>query len=295
MRDRLADTSAGPGPLAVLAVSNEVDPILRRAAVISTEMEGEWSIWRARMAGQDVIVIACGIGKVNAAMAIQSAIERYSPRAIIVCGSAGSLSDDVLPGDLVIGERAVQHDAGISLGRRFVHMGVQVGEGGRRKVQRAFIADPALVAAAKAAGGELLHDGNGRPAQVHIGPIATGDQVIFSQERKAWMRETWGALAVEMESAAVAQVAQANGIPWVVIRGISDTADAGLNLSRLAEYVEDGESMAGWARSQGRRLAYLARHPGRAKQLAQVVKDARLAFDRAAALTEATIGKMTTF
>lgn len=279
------------GPLVIAAVHTEVRPILQRAAVLSIETEGEWSIWRGRWADHDVLVTASGIGKVNAAMALQATIERYRPRAILVCGSAGSLADEVLPGDLVVGEQAIQHDAGVNLGRRFVHTGVNVRRDGRRRVQRAFRADPALVAAARSASERLPHDGNGRPAQVHFGPVATGDQVIFSTERKQWMRDTLGALAVEMESAAVAQVAQANGIPWLIVRGISDTADgeAGVNLSRLSEYVEDGDSVAGWMRGQGRRLSHLARHPETAGKIRRLIKGVRLASDRAAALVEAIL------
>jgi len=278
----------------IFAVSNEVGPVLKRAAILSTEHAREWSIWRARWAGHDTVIVGSGVGKVNAAMAAQAAIERHHPRMLIVCGSAGSLSDQVLPGDLVIGERAIQHDAGISLGRRFVHTGVNVRGGGRRMMQRAFCADAALVDLARRAGAELRHDGNGRPAQVHVGAVATGDQVIFSEERKQWMRETWDALAVEMESAAVAQVAQANGVPWLVVRGISDTADgeAGINLSRLSEYVEDGESWPGWLRGQGRRLTYLLRHPETPGKLTRLVRGVRLAAERAAALTGAVLSEL---
>ena len=279
------------GPLVIAAVHTEVRPILQRAAVLSIETEGEWSIWRGRWADHDVLVTASGIGKVNAAMALQATIERYRPRAILVCGSAGSLADEVLPGDLVVGEQAIQHDAGVNLGRRFVHTGVNVRRDGRRRVQRAFRADPALVAAAREASTHLRLDSSGRPAQVHFGPVATGDQVIFSTERKQWMRDTLGALAVEMESAAVAQVAQANGIPWLIVRGISDTADgeAGVNLSRLSAYVEDGDSVAGWMRGQGRRLSHLARHPETAGKIRRLIKGVRLASDRAAALVEAIL------
>ena len=281
-------------PPLVFAVQTEVNPILKRAAILSTEPEQEWTTWRARWAGHDVVIVASGIGKVNAAMAVQSAIERHRPRVILVCGSAGGLSDDVLPGDLVIGDRAIQHDAGVNLGRRFVHTGVHVRGGGRRKMQRGFIPDAGLVDLARRAGADLKHDGNGRPAQVHLGPIVTGDQVVFSDERKQWMRETWRALAVEMESAAVAQVAQANGIPWLAVRGISDAADgeAGINLARLSEYVEDGESLAGWMRSQGRRLGYLVRHPEMPGKITRVVRGVRLAAERAAALTEAVLHEL---
>ena len=285
---------AGSSSVAVLAVHAEAEPLLRRVAVLSTETAGGWTVRRTRLGARDVLIVACGVGKVNAAMAAQSIIERCEPAAIISVGSAGSLDEEVTPGDLLIGARALQHDAGVNLGRRFVHLGVQVCADGRRRVQRAFAADPDLLAAAQEAGQALLPDDERRPARIHLGPVASGDQVLFSPERKEWIRTRLGALAVDMESGAVAQVAQANGVPWVALRGISDMADdeAGVNLGRLVEYVEDGGSVAGWVRAQGRRLAYLARHPDAPAKYARLARGVQLAAERAAALAELTIRRL---
>lgn len=284
----------GDGPLAIVAVLTEVHYILERVALLSTLRSTAFSLWRGRLAGRDIWIVACYMGKVNAALATQAVIERHHPRAIFVCGSAGSLSADVLPGDLVIGTSVVQHDVGVNLGRRFLPLGVAVGQNGHQRMQQVFTADSRLVAAARLAAAELKSDGKGRPSQIHVGPIATGDQVLFSQERKEWIHETWRALAVDMESGAVAQVAQANGIPWLVLRGISDVADerVGLDLSRLANYVEDGASLGGWMRRQSRRLGYLVSHPTAPAKGRRLIQGVHLAAERAATLTEATIRRL---
>jgi len=94
-----------------------------------------------------------------------------------------------------------------------------------------------------------------------------------------------------MESAAIAQVAQVNGIPWLAVRGISDAAndEAGLDLSQLVDYVEDGAAAAGWARAQARRLAFLVNNPAAIGKLSRLRAGVRLASERAAALTLAVI------
>jgi len=285
-------TSAGHGfrgdlaPVVLMGVAMETPAILKRVRVLETARGPVYSYWRARLDNHDILVAACGVGKVNAAMATQAIIERHSPGAIILFGSAGGLREDLLPGDIVIGEKAVHHDAGVNLGRRFVPMGVQICAGRRYKSRRMFHAAIELVESARVVAAEMTPDGRGRPPQTHIGVIATGDQVMFSAERKSWIQRTWDALAVEMEGAAVAQVAQANAIPWLIIRGISDSADDGngLDLSQISEYVEDGESIMGWARRQGRRLSYLARHPEAVGKFTHLLKGIGLAAERSAAL-----------
>ena len=89
----------------------------------------------------------------------------------------------------------------------------------------------------------------------------------------------------------MAQVAVANGVPWLNLRGISDTADddAGLDLTQVFDRVEDGQSIAGWLRRRRRLVAYVVRHPDAPGKLRQLARGVRLAADRAATLVEATL------
>ena len=130
---------------------------------------------------------------------------------------------------------------------------------GRIGIRRAFAADPGLVALARSAAQKL--DG-----PVHTGTIVTGNQAIFSTSRKRWLEQTFDALAVEMETAAVAQVASAHRLPWVAVRAISDTAsdDLVLDYGRLQFYLDDDR--AAW-RQRVERWAYLLTHPTTCRRL----------------------------
>jgi adenosylhomocysteine nucleosidase len=141
-------------------------------------------------------------------------------------GSAGAIAPQLHVGDIVIASQIVPYDAGVFLQRGFVTTGN--GLPFRPHLHwRAFPGDPRLIGMAKLAASRLparpeIRNGLG---SAWMGPIASGDQVIFADEPKRWLHRTFGALAVENEGAAVAQVATAYGLPWLAVRGISDTAD----------------------------------------------------------------------
>lgn len=163
---------------------------------------------------QAVVVCRCGIGKVNAAMATQYIIDQYRPTAIINSGIAGGASKKMQIGDIVLGTSSMQHD-------------FDLGEFGRprgiipRLPTSVFQGDPNLLEAAFQAAGDILPAG-----KVHQGLIVTGDQFIGSKEKKEEILEFFpDALCVEMEGAAIAQVATANEVPHLIIRAISDLAD----------------------------------------------------------------------
>lgn len=281
-----------PARSAVVIISErtEAAEVLRRMAVLETHRDEPFPFWRGRLAGRDVWLVVCLMGKVNAAMTAQAAVERFRPAAILICGSAGGLHPDILPGDLVISTHAAQHDAGMNWGNRFVTLGVQFHHNGRIGLRRRFPADPSLLAAAQEAARALPHDGHGRPPQVHAGLIVTGDQAVFSRQRRQAILETWQALAVDMESAAVAQVAAAHSIPWLAVRGISDLADedAGIDAGLLVGSLDD-EGLGAWLSLQGRRLRYILRHPDTPWRVSRLMQGTRLAAARAAALAEAIL------
>jgi hypothetical protein len=146
--------------------------------------------------------------------------------------------------------------------------------------------------------------------QVHCGVIATGDQAVFSRAKKEWLRETFEALAVEMEGAAVAQVAIANSLPWLVVRGISDPANESveLDLGKLAIYADQGpgaelislaQKLTGLHREvhpvrasvQTRQWQYLLSQPSRIVQALHLQEDLRLAARNAARLVEEVVAR----
>jgi adenosylhomocysteine nucleosidase len=174
--------------------------------------------------GRDVVVSWTGIGKVNAAATTTLLIEHFRPQSVIVSGIAGAINPQLSVGDVVIGEKCVQHDLGLWSDEGIERRGYENRLTGEMN-PTFFIADANLIKIAERATGEVTIKGLHGPAKVKKGVIATGDTFITSPKKKAELLDKLGADAVEMEGAAIAQICYQRGIPCIVIRGISDAAD----------------------------------------------------------------------
>ncbi len=258
-----------------MAVRREIRPLLDRLADGERARWGDTVLRDGLIAGRTVALAEVLPGPVNAALGAQALIARYGVSALISFGSAGALVPNLVPGDLVIARRAIAHDAGYFLAQRYEPSGVLgYDRRGRIGSRRGFDADPELVSlargAAKSIGGRL-----------HTGTVVTGNQVVLSEARARWLRQTFGALVVEMETAAVAQVAVAHGLPWVAVRAVSDDAgeDLILDLARLRPNLEG--SRPAW-RLQIVRWSYLLGHPRILRRLRRLRRGLDLAGCRSA-------------
>jgi len=168
--------------------------------------------YSGKIGSRDVVMVRCGIGKVNAAVCCQTMILRYQPECIINTGVAGSLSKSVNLLDIVIATSAVEHDMDTS------PIGDPVGFiSGINIIQIPCDEKIAqnLLRAANSIGG--IH--------AVTGCIASGDQFVTDGQRKAWIVESFHADAVEMEGAAIAHTCYLSNTPCVVLRSISDSTD----------------------------------------------------------------------
>jgi adenosylhomocysteine nucleosidase len=164
-----------------------------------------------KMHGTDVILLRSGIGKVNAAMSTTILLEKYKPDYIINTGSAGGFNPVLNVGDAVISSEVRHHDVDVTV------FGYEYGQ--VPQLPAAFIADEKLVAVAESAAKEI------REIQVVKGAIATGDSFMNDPVRVDFIRTKFENLqAVEMEAAAIAQVAYQFNVPFVIIRSLSDIA-----------------------------------------------------------------------
>ncbi len=162
--------------------------------------------------GCPAVVVQCGVGKVNAALCAQILISEYGVTHIVNTGIAGSLNADLDIGDLVVSRDVMYHDFDCC------HFGYPAGKVPGMDVV-AFPADDQLrVFAASIA--ESLY-----PGHVKLARVASGDQFVCSKEKKAAIIEITGAWCTEMEGAAIAHTAYRNGVPFVILRAISDKAD----------------------------------------------------------------------
>ncbi len=181
------------------------------------------------MSGNEVIIVKCGVGKVNAAICATLLCERFHVECIINTGAAGSLNSKIEIGDVVLCTEAVQHDMDC---RGF---GSPVGKIPFMKTSE-FPADEKLRSLANAVCRKVCADIN-----VFEGKIATGDQFICDPDKKKSIIDNFGALCCEMEGAAIAQTAWLNDVPFLIIRAISDKADDSAEMDYPAF-----ERMAAW-------------------------------------------------
>lgn len=161
--------------------------------------------------GKEVVTAVCGIGKVFAAMCAQTMILRYAPDCIVNTGVAGTLTDKLTIGSVAVSSAVVQHDMDTSA------LGDPVGMiSGINKV---------LLPASENLCGQLSACATVLGIRTQTGVIASGDQFISSSEKKDAIVKTFGAIACEMEGAAIGQVCYVNRVPFCVLRAISDSAD----------------------------------------------------------------------
>lgn len=170
------------------------------------------TFYEGKLEGLDVVVVQCGVGKVNAAMCTQILCDCYGVTHIVNTGVAGSLCADLDIGDLVVSQDAMYHDFDCNF------VGYPTGQVPGMDVL-SFPSDEKLLAYAFAAA-DAVHIGHAR-----IGRVASGDQFICNQAQKDKIIADTHALCTEMEGAAIAHAAYRNGIPFVILRAISDKAD----------------------------------------------------------------------
>jgi adenosylhomocysteine nucleosidase len=141
------------------------------------------------------------------------------------------LDDDLGIGDVVVAERVIHHDAGVLEPDGFTvyqaghvpffnptdRLGYRPSDDFLGRVRG--VIDK----------GQLAPVLGRRPAVV-FGTVVTGDQYVHAESVRRRLQATFAARAVEMEGAAVAQVAEHFGVDWLVVRALSDLAGGGASL-----------------------------------------------------------------
>ena len=194
------------------AMDVEVAALKAKMENVTTATHAASAYFEGTLEGTPAVVVQCGVGKVNAAMCAQVLCSVYGVTHIVNTGIAGSLCADLDIGDLVICRDAMYHDFDC------VHFGYEMGKVPGMNVV-AFPANESMIAAAVSAA-EAENPGHSK-----IGRIATGDLFVAAKPAKEAIIAKTGALCTEMEGAAIAHTAYRNGVPFVIIRAISDKAD----------------------------------------------------------------------
>ena len=182
--------------------------------------------------GVSVVLVKCGVGKVSAAMCTQTLIDRFCVSHVINTGVAGSLDARINIGDIVVSTDAVQHDFNVAA------LGYSVGQIPGLDVL-AFTADRELCAKAADAVARVAPE-----VAVHEGRIVSGDLFVSSMAQKTRLSDRFGAVCCEMEGAAIAQVCYLGGVPFVIVRAISDKADGSSHMDYRAFELEAADRCA---------------------------------------------------
>lgn len=190
------------------AMPEEIGPLLEKFTYQSVKYAKN-KYYLAQYKEHEIVIAYSKIGKVNTTITASILIEHFGCEMILFSGVAGALNLDYEIKDIVIANKLVQHDVDIT-GFGYPFGFIPEGE--------IFTAcDENLIKIANAVAEE-------NSIKVHNGTVATGDQFINDEARKAWIRETFKADAVEMEGASLAVTCQALKIPCLIIRTISDKA-----------------------------------------------------------------------
>lgn len=188
----------------VASLKEKMQNVCQREHAVGTFYEGT-------LEGLPVVVVQCGVGKVNAAMCVQILCDCYGVTALVNTGIAGSLCTELDIGDMVVSEDAMYHDFDCC------KFGYPMGKVPGLPVT--FEADEKLVAYAFAATEAA------NPGHTRIGRVASGDLFVCEKAQKERIISITQALCTEMEGAAIAQTAYRNQLPFVILRAISDKAD----------------------------------------------------------------------
>lgn len=205
--------------IAIIGAMEEEVTILRdRIENKTVEVIAGCEFTFGKMDGVEVVLLRSGIGKVNAAMSTTILLEKYTPDYVINTGSAGGYDPNLNIGDLVISSEVRHHDVDVTV------FGYEYGQ--VPQLPPAFLADKELIKVAEEGAKEISE------IQTIQGLIATGDSFMNDPVRVEYIRDKFSDLkAVEMEAAAIAQVAHQFGVPFVIIRSLSDIAGKESDLS----------------------------------------------------------------
>ena len=192
------------------AMDVEIQTLKETMENLTVSQKAGTEYYEGTLAGLPVVLVKCGIGKVNAAIGAQILCDCFGVTHLVNTGIAGSLCPEQDIGDMVVSSDVWHHDFDcVAFGYPMCKI---------PGMPQSFAADEAMIGMAKQAAEET-------GSTVRIGRIASGDQFVADPQLKEQIISRTQALCTEMEGAAIAQTAYRNQIPFVILRCISDKAD----------------------------------------------------------------------
>lgn len=195
------------------AMDLEVDALKEKMTEVRVTTRAKMDFYEGKLNGAQVVVVRCGIGKVNASLCVQILADLFAVTHVINTGVAGSLNAELDIGDILISKDAVHHDVDVRI------FGYALGEVPQMGC-REFAADEEMAQKAMELCAQVNPD-----IHVRLGRVVSGDQFISDSAVKDHLIADFQGDCAEMEGASIAQGAYLNGLPFLIIRAISDKAD----------------------------------------------------------------------
>ncbi|GEB32957.1 5'-methylthioadenosine/adenosylhomocysteine nucleosidase [Brevibacillus sp. FSL K6-0770] len=201
------------------AMDEEIALYLEAMQQATTTVKAGVAYYSGKMEGKEVVLCKSGVGKVNAAVTTQILLDQFQVERVIFTGVAGAVHPELNIGDIVVSTDCLQHDIDVT------PLGFAPGQIPFTE-QWTWQADQELMQ-------QAIEAGKGLEAGVQVvsGRILSGDQFVASREKVQWLYEQFQAHCTEMEGAAVGQVCAMNGVPFVVVRSMSDKADGSAHVN----------------------------------------------------------------
>jgi adenosylhomocysteine nucleosidase len=222
-------------PIGVIcAMPQEIEHLRAPLQLTSATERGGLCFLSGTLDSRAVVLVEGGIGKVNSAAVATLLLDRFGCGRLIISGAAGGLDPSLGIGDVVIAERMVQHDYGAAVDGAFRVFRPGETPIGVPRAPIDYLLDPAVRAAIEQAlagftpefslAGQAVN--RQRPPVWRLGTILSGDAFINDEATRLRLKAAYGGHAVEMEGAAVSQVAERFGAPVINVRCLSDLAGA---------------------------------------------------------------------
>jgi adenosylhomocysteine nucleosidase len=206
----------------IVAMQKELKLLLPLIENIETREKGRYTLYMGQLSGHELMVMQAGIGKVNAALCTQTLIDTFKPELFVNSGVAGGADASMHVLDLFVATGVAYHD---------VWCGPETEYGAAAGFDRILKADERVY---KIADKILQSD------KLKLGLICSGDKFISQEQEVAEIKSHFPeALAIDMESGAIAQVCVMNKTPFAVLRVISDTPGQEENISQYENFWAD--------------------------------------------------------
>jgi len=192
----------------VCAVEREAAPFLPLIEDLKMSEKSMLRFFQGKIKGAEVVLVTCGVCKVNAAIAAQILVDTYKVDVIINAGTAGAMDENLNILDAVIATEVTYHDVSNDILTK-----------NHPKMDDVFFkTDEKMITAFRIVAGTIK-----TPGKLVFGRMVTGESFI-DQDGRDTINERFAPMSVDMETAAIAHVCYVNQVPFAAVRCITDTA-----------------------------------------------------------------------